>query len=403
MNILSISTMFPSKAEPIFGIFVKRRLDALSHIVNLTVVSPRPYFPFISLTSRYRVRREIPHREQVNERTPLYLPRFLSFPLVLKPLDGVFLFITMFFFILRHRRKGLKFDLIDAHLAYPEGFAAIWLGNIFNVPVTITLRGHDVNYLPRYPVRKKQVLYALDKADRVFSVCNALRLEAGDLGVDINKIVVASNGVETDLFYPVDKKKACQKVGLDPDLRYILSIGYLIERKGFDLVIDALSILREKYNITDTKVIIIGGRGGERYVKDELVEQIQRLNLDGQVIFIDTVRNEELNDYYNCADVFCLASSHEGWPNVILEALACAVPVVGTNVWGIPEIFGDNKDVGLIVERDKESIAEGLRSALTKKWDSAKIKAFAESTTWMKTAELLKREMNSIISNHKGK
>ena len=397
MNILSISTMFPNKNIPSFGIFVQRRLEALSEIVNLTIVSPQPYFPFLSLLKRYRQRKGIPYETRLNDRTTVYYPRFLSFPVIFKPLDGFFLFICMYFFIKRMNKKGITFDLLDAHLAFPEGFASVLLGKCFKLPVTITLRGHDVNYLPKYPVRKRQVIYALKHADKGFSVANALRLKSGDLGIDIDKIVVASNGVQTDLFYPIDRTEIRNKLNFPSNRRIILSVGYLIERKGFDLLIDALHILHTKEKMTDVMLVILGGIGYEPYVKPQLDEQIDRYKLHDSVVFVDPKKNEELCQWYNLSDVFALASSLEGWPNVILEAIACGVPVVGTNVWGIPEIFGDDARIGLLAERNPEDIAVQLKTALEKEWDRDYLRKFALARTWSKTADLLKSEMKKII------
>ncbi len=397
MRVLSISTMFPTKNDPVFGIFVKRRLDALSKIVDLTIVSPVPYFPLLSMMDRYRTRKNIPKFEKLNKNTDLFFRKFFSIPCILKPLDGFFIFASLFFLIKKLIKQNGQFDLIDAHLAFPEGFAAIWLGKCFNLPVTITLRGHDVNHLPRYPIRKRQVIYSLKKASKVFSVANALRLQAGKLGIDTDKIIVASNGVRTDIFYPIDQQQARKKLGIDPKQKTILSIGYLVARKGFDLIIDALKILREKYEIDNVRLIIIGSRGGEAYIKDDLLDRINRSNLQGYVTFIDQQKNEDLVDWYNCADLFCLASSQEGWPNVILESLACSVPVVATNVWGIPEIIGHDEKLGIIVERSPESIADAINTSFNTNWDKKYIRHFAESKTWDDTAKLIKQEMQNIL------
>lgn len=397
MFILSITTMFPHKNEPSFGVFVQRRLEALSKIVDITIVSPQPYFPLLTLFKRYHVRKGIPYERDLNDRTKVYYPRFFSFPVIFKPLDGFFLFVSLYFFIKKMKRKGIQFDLLDAHLAYPEGFAAVLLGKIFKLPVTITLRGHDINYLPKFPVRKRQVLYALKHADKGFSVANALRLKAGDIGINIDKIVVASNGVQTDIFYPLDRVKVRKKLNFPLNKKIILSVGYLIERKGFDLLIDALHILHSQEKMTDVSLVILGGIGYEPYVKPQLEAQIDTYNLHDSVFFVEPKKNEELCEWYNLADVFALASSLEGWPNVILEAIACGTPVVGANVWGIPEIYGDDTDIGLLADRNPTAIAAQLKIALTKEWDQKYLRRFAEARTWEKTADLLKSEMKKLI------
>lgn len=397
MNILSISTMFPSKADPIFGIFVKRRLLALSKYANITVIAPQPYFPFITLLEKYKIRKSIPTHETINESMEAFYPRFFSIPYFLKPLDGIFMFISLFFFINKLKKKGFRFDLIDAHIAYPDGFCAVLLKKFFRIPVTITLRGHDVNYLVKYPIRIKQVVYALNKADKVFAVSNALRLQAGTLGINLKNIIPATNGVDCDIFYQKDKKELKIKYDVPLKKKVILSIGYLVPRKGFDLIINALGLIRRYYKKRNIMLIIIGGRGGETYIKPKLEAQVKKLKLENNVMFVDQMSNEELVDWYNMADVFCLASSHEGWPNVILESIACEVPVVATNVWGIPEIIGNDKNLGFLVERNARKIAEALNEALDKKWDINYLRKFAESKSWDKTAKLLQTEMQKLI------
>jgi len=389
--------MFPSKADPVFGIFVKRRLIALSKYANITVIAPQPYFPFVALLEKYKIRKSIPRHEKINKYMEVFYPRFFSIPYFLKPLDGIFMFFCLLIFIKKLMRKGLKFDLIDAHIAYPDGFAAILLKKIFKVPVTITLRGHDVNYLVNYPVRIKQVVYSLNKADKVFAVSNALRLQAGTLGIRLDKIITASNGVDCDIFFPQEKDELKTKYNIARRKKIILSVGYLVPRKGFNLIIDAISLLRKNYGKRDISLIIIGGRGGESYIKPQLESQIKKLRLENNVMFVDQMSNEELAGWYNVADVFCLASSHEGWPNVILESIACGVPVVAAKVWGIPEIIGNDRNLGILVDRTAKSIAMALNEALDKKWDKNYLRKFAESKSWDKTAKLLQTEMIKLI------
>ena len=117
--------------------------------------------------------------------------------------------------------------------------------------------------------------------------------------------------------------------------------------------------------------------------------QIEALNLSQHVTLVGERPNSELKFWYNAADVFCLASSREGWANVIMESLACGTPVVATNVYGAPEII-TNDDVGILVERSIGSIAEGLIGGLQRKWDRTGIRHHVENRTWGAVAQEVK-------------
>ena len=96
--------------------------------------------------------------------------------------------------------------------------------------------------------RKKMIVFALNNATRVFSVAHALKLGAIKLGVDKNKIEVLGNGVDTSLFYRIDKNAAREKLGLPKNIKIIISVGHLVERKGFHLIVEALRKIKNDYD-----------------------------------------------------------------------------------------------------------------------------------------------------------
>ena len=100
--------------------------------------------------------------------------------------------------------------------------------------------------------------------------------------------------------------------------------------------------------------------------------------------------------WYSAADLFCLASSREGWPNVILESLACGTPVVATSAGGIPEIIRSDK-VGLLVERNETKIAAAIDSALIKQWSAEGLVGYARMHTWERTAANVLRVFESVL------
>jgi glycosyltransferase involved in cell wall biosynthesis len=132
--------------------------------------------------------------------------------------------------------------------------------------------------------------------------------------------------------------------------------------------------------------VIVGGPGEEGNVLAALQRQVSDYDLNGDVLLAGARLNEELRDWYAAADVSCLASSEEGWANVLLESLACGTPVVATSVWGTPEVIEDGRH-GVLVERTADSIGTGIAEALGRSWDRDALVEYAHSFEWSGVAE----------------
>ncbi|WP_406695906.1 glycosyltransferase [Singulisphaera sp. Ch08] len=348
-RVLVITTMFPNPALPNFGIFVARRLRAASEYADLEILSPVPWFPFGTCLKRYRHRKLIPLRSEAFGLKVQY-PRFLSIPRYFKPFDAVFLAVSIWW-----ASRGSKFDLIDAQLAFPEGWAARLLAMIRRVPFCITVRGHDVNHLPEFPVRGQQVRYALSGATRVMSVAEALRQCVVSLGCPEERTETIPNGVDMKTFRPIPREVACQILKLELAKRYLVSVGHLVERKGHHILIESLALLKQRQRPVPT-LVIIGAASEEGDYSQVLRELIAKHGLEKEVLLVGEQPPERLPFWYSAADALCLASSKEGWANVLLESLACGTPVIGTRVWGTPEVIC-HESLGILVTRDAESFA----------------------------------------------
>ncbi len=392
MKILTISTMFPNNVQPNFGIFVKHRLEALSKLCQIKVVSAIPYCPLVGRMKRYQYRVQVVGHLNIDG-LEVHYPRFFSFPMILKPLDAVFIFLSLWRFCRKNRKE---IDIIDAHLAYPDGFAAVLLGKVLKKPVSITLRGHDIFDLPRYPVRGRQAKWAMEQADIVLSVAQALKDGAVKMGISGEKIKLAANGVDTKLFYPIDRRQARGELHLPQDKRIILSAGHLVVRKGFHYIIRALDILK-RAGQGDILLVIAGAAGIEGDYKPQLDKLITELGLGKKVIFAGGQPNHEMYRWYSAADIFCLASLQEGMANVLLEALACGCPVVATRAWGNAEVIC-KPELGLLAEPENaDSLAEAIREVLIKDWDRTKITEFASRHSWGNVADTVFREFNNLL------
>src|SRR5262249_10717743 len=105
-------------------------------------------------------------------------------------------------------RSDCDFDLIDAHYFYPDGVAAVMLGKCLRKPVVVTARGTDVNLIPRHFIPRSMIRYAAREAAGIIAVSQALKIALVDLGVPEAKVSVLRNGVDLELFQPVDRSTA---------------------------------------------------------------------------------------------------------------------------------------------------------------------------------------------------
>jgi glycosyltransferase involved in cell wall biosynthesis len=196
-----------------------------------------------------------------------------------------------------------------------------------------------------------------------------------DMGVSSAKIRVIGNGIDPHRFKPVDPQVARHHLNISETGPVILSVGSLIPRKGFQYLIPAFA--RIAPCVPDARLYIIG-EGSFRHELERLVESLE---IQNRVFLIGNRPNAELNLWFSAADVSCLVSSREGWPNVLQESLACGTPVVATRLWGAPEVI-TSPELGLLVEQDVQAIAGALDSALSKRWDRKAIATHAHQRTW---------------------
>jgi glycosyltransferase involved in cell wall biosynthesis len=277
-------------------------------------------------------------------------------------------------------RKQFNFDVVDAHYVYPDGFAAVLLGKYFGKPVVISARGSDINLYRTLPLIRGLLQYALHKADKVVAVSQALKQSMVQVGIPEEKISYIPNGVDLQKFRPVPKSQARQALNV-PNGRMILSVGNLTPNKGFDLLLKSFGSLATRAEYRDLQLTI----AGEGPIREELENLISALKLTGRVRLAGAVPHEQLHLWYSAADLFCLASRYEGWPNVILESLGCGTPVVATSTGGIPEIIGSDK-VGLLVQRNEAALVGAIDCALQKDWSYAALVEYARLRTWDRTA-----------------
>lgn len=383
MKILVLTSVFPNQKQPGLGVFVRERMFNVAEHCELKVVAPVAWFPLVRLLKK-NYRPPVPFYEMQND-IDVFHPKFFNIPRYFKFLDGFFFFLCSFY-TLRTIRKTFDFDLIDAHFAYPDGFGAVLLGKYFRRPVTITVRG-TIRKFSKTSSIAPLVQYALQNAARVFTVCDDLRQAAIEAGGHPDNIEVIANGIDNAKFFRVDQAAAREALNLDLTRKIIISVGGLTERKGFHRIIEQLPALRDKF--PDILLIIVGGSSVEGDNEVYLRKRVTELSLTDQVLFAGAQPHDQLYRWLNAADIFCLATSNEGWANVFLEAMACGLPVVTTAVGGNPEVVCSD-DLGILVPfGESEALKTAIESALLKDWDRNKIVDYASENTWDRRVEVL--------------
>lgn len=388
LRILTFSTLYPSSVRPGHGIFVETRLRELiaSGEVDARVVAPVPWFP--SRNSRfgdYALMASTPARELHNG-IDVQHPRYLLPPKVGMTLAPFALAVGAIPAIRRLQREGFDFDLIDAHYYYPDGVAAALLARLLGKRFVVTARGTDINLIPRYAVPRRLIQWTASRASASISVCRALSDSLRELGADPARLRVLRNGVDLERFRPLDREKVRNDLGIAarPTL---LSVGYLIERKGHHLVIEALAQLPRH------QLLIVGG-GPERMALESLAA---RLGVDDRVRFVGAVPQHLLPSYYSAADVLVLASSREGWANVLLESMACGTPVVATSIWGTPEVVADPVAGRLSSERNAAALSAAIIDLSSAMPSRSQVRRYAERFSWSETTNGQLELFRSIV------
>lgn len=378
-NVVVFSTLFPNRAQPQAGLFIRERMFRVGRELPLTVVAPVPWFPLQSLLRLIKphFRPAVPAVEVQQGVTVLH-PRFLSVPGLFKRLDGLLLALGAWPTLARLKRQG-RLDVLDAHFGYPDGYAASLLARWLKCPFTVTLRGTESRHA-RTPALSERLRLALDRADRVFSVSASLLEIAAGLGVARDKLQVVGNGVDTGKFHPVDRADARRALSIPDGAKVLVSVGGLTERKGFHRVIELLPALR--HEVPGLLFLVIGGASAEGDWGARLKQQVNELGLGDCVRFLGTMPPEALKQPLSAADVFVLATRNEGWANVFLEAMACRLPVVTTDVGGNREVVCRDELGEVVPFGDAPALQAALSTALARNWNRDAILAYARDNEW---------------------
>jgi len=391
MKLLTVSTLFPNSQSLHHGIFVQTRLRYLlasGHVAS-KVIAPVPWFPSgQACFGVYGAFARVPSHEN-RFGIDIAHPRYLVIPKIGMTIAPSLLAASLKPAIARLIDEGYDFDAIDAHYFYPDGVAAIMAAKYFNKPVVITARGTDINLIPQHALPRKLILWAASQAKGLITVCGALKDEMIKLGIDGERITTLRNGVDLGIFCPGDRAALRQALHLENFT--LLSVGHLIERKGHDIPIKALPELPGVN-------LLIAGEGPERKKLEALVRE---LGLETRVTFLGGLAQDALVRHYQAVDALVLCSSREGWANVLLESMACATPVVASNVWGTPEVVATREAGVLMPSRTPQGLVAAVKSLREDYPAHEATRRYAENFSWEETTQGQIRLFERVIECHR--
>ena len=393
LRVLTFTTLFPNQEQPAHGLFVKERILALAKLVDLRVVAPVPWFPRVRVFGeRYYRYAMVPSKENYGG-TPVDHPRFPVIPRLCKPVDGPLLAAGSLS-CLRKLRNEFPFDIIDSHWAYPDGAAAAILASRLRVPLSITVRGDDVNVFLKQFWRRPWIRWSLGKADLVIALSREMKEMVVAAGIAPGKVAVIPNGINSDAFYPIDRRLARAHLGLPADGRIVLSVGRLHQSKGHQILVEAVGRLGGKF--PDLQVYIVGSPDHEADARPAILEAARRHNILHKLHLVGPQDPAMLKYWYGAADIFCLATSREGSANVLIEAMACGLPCVTTPVGGNPDVVSSG-ELGILAAPDADSMTEALDAGLSREWDSSKISGHGRHRTWQTVAMECRDHLSSVV------
>jgi len=389
MKILTFTSLFPNTTQPELGVFICQRAEHLARLPGtvVRVIAPVPYFPKWLTAKRWGTYSRVQQEETVGNLPTLH-PRYAFLPGISMPLHGFLMFLGALNAGRRLHRQ-FAFDLIDAHYVYPDGFAAILLGKVLRIPVVVSARGTDINVFPSFRLIRPLIRWTLQRANGLIAVSSALKHRMVRLGAPADRIRVIPNGVDVARFEPLDRCEARRSLGIPIMGALIVSVGSLVRAKRHEVLIEAVAQLATR--IPDLKAYIIG----EGSLRPELEALRRKTHTEERVFLVGQKSNTELYRWFSAADVSCLLSSREGWPNVVMESLACGTPVIATRVGGIPEIIVSS-ELGILVAEDVPSITNAIASALSQKWDREALARYVRSRTWKVVATEIHEYLSSL-------
>jgi glycosyltransferase involved in cell wall biosynthesis len=298
---------------------------------------------------------------------------------------------------IRHGSRLLEantFDIVNTWFAIPSGITGGWISTKHHVPHLLTVIGGDIYdpskwYSPhRFPASGAAVKWALRHADAHVAISSDIAGRTREyFGFD-GKIEVIPLGIREPVFARAQR----DALGLDPQKQYVVTVGRLVRRKDYPTLIRAIKALGRD----DVELLMIGD-GPEQ---QNLRELAASLGIADRVRFLGFVSNEAKYQYLSVSDLFVLASLHEGFGVVYLEAMFCGLPIIAADRGGQTDILEDGVTGSLVPSGDQDRMDQAIRHWLddpaTAKRTGESNRARADNYTVARVAERYERAFEGV-------
>lgn len=394
MKALILSHLFPNSAGNRTGTFILDRAKHLAAHCDVTVIAPVPWIPPLKpLQVKYQHFAAAPQRETVGDISVVH-PRYLHLPRgILFACQG-----GLYYRCIRNAVRHTSFDLVYAHPLYPDGYAGLKIKQAFGTPLVVTIGGDVIFDRMINDSRLLAIAKAtLQEADAVFAVANYQKDLCTKLSlVESRKISVIPPGADVSTFRPMDTNLARRKLGIPSEQKLVLCVSKLYAPKGLPYLLQAFAqIYAEDKNY---RLYLVG----DGHLHGELERQAKALNIEQGVSFVGFVDHHQLPLWYNACDLMVLASTQEGFPTVIPEALACGKPVVATKVGGVPDVLSDSALGVMVPSRSPGALADAIIEASTSSFDSRYIASNGRRYSWQHLCKKMYEIFVEVCSNYDG-
>ncbi|HBC77025.1 MAG TPA: hypothetical protein DEO60_11590 [Bacteroidales bacterium] len=334
MTVLILTHSYPDSRIKWRGLFIRDQALALSEKHEIIVVYFRVDYTRLTPFSKYSF-----EKREKGKITEYEVTTGKSFPVInqLKYLNDTYRFIK------KEILGKKKIDIIHSHLSYPAGFLGAIIQKREKIPCILTEHSWIAKYF-RSIIHRLCVLYTLKNAGSLIAVSRAL-------GDDVNRYCKRLVNVVPNV---IDFKKFSLP---DPMIRNTnLNIGILggmgNYRKGLDILIKAIALIKDM----DIKVHI----GGDGKYLSTFRGLARELGVDGKCIFYGEIKPESIQDFYSGLDFYVLPSRDETFGVVVIEAMACGLPVIATRCGGPEEII--TKETGVLIEKESpQELAQAIK------------------------------------------
>jgi len=390
IRVLVLSHMYPRNTHSVLGIFVQRQMRyLLREGCQVSVISPVPYAPPIFWNNpKWKGYRQSPLSDSI-EGIPVFYPRYLRGPG--KWFHGISSY-TIYQGVLEvvdSLVKKFRPHVLHAYTATPDGYTGLLLRKRYHLPVICTLLGSDINTYPSYrPLSLWLTENVISEADRLVAVSGALKSAAEAIARPKREIQVVYMGCDLGVFAYDERARSYirEQLKIASKDRVLLFLGSTLRTKGIFELLEAFTQLVTRY--PDLHLIFVGG-GSDRLA---LAERVSETRLNRRVHLVGSPPHDSIPGWLSAADVFVLPSYSEGLPLTVLEAMACARPVVATRVGGIPEAVEDARSGILVDQRDVEALLKAIALLLDDEGKRESMGALGRRIveskfTWEKNAE----------------